>query len=190
MQPTLRLNRRAFLQAALTAAAAAGTGVACTRQRSPWQFFTVDEARTLASMVDQIIPPDQDAGAVWAGVVNYIDRQLCGPFRHLQSMYRQGLACANESSRTRYQRPFADLESFQQIEMLTMLSRNQSQCGVWQQTSSADFFQLVVDHSMQGFYGDPRHGGNRDGVSWKMLGVSYPPIRGRLRTDLTKTRAG
>ena len=29
---------------------------------------------------DQIIPPDQDAGAAWAGVVNYIDRQLCGPY--------------------------------------------------------------------------------------------------------------
>jgi gluconate 2-dehydrogenase gamma chain len=32
---------------------------------------------------------------------------------------------------------------------------------------------------MQGFYGDPRHGGNREGVSWKMLGLPYPPIRGR-----------
>jgi gluconate 2-dehydrogenase gamma chain len=72
--------------------------------------------------------------------------------------------------------------------MLTLLSRNQSQCGVWKQTSSADFFQLAVDHSMQGFYGDPRHGGNRDGVSWKMLGVPYPPVRGRLRTDL-RTRS-
>jgi hypothetical protein len=81
MQPSLRLNRRAFLQAALTTAAAAGAGVACGRNGSPWRFFTLDEARTLASMVDQIIPPDQDAGAVWAGVVNYIDRQLCGPIR-------------------------------------------------------------------------------------------------------------
>ncbi len=189
MQPTLRLNRRAFLQAALTAAAAAGTGVACTRNRSPWQFFTVDEARTLASVVDQIIPPDQDAGAVWAGVVNYIDRQLCGPFQDLQSTYRQGLACVDQSSRSRYDRPFADLESRQQIEMLTLLSANHVPGGVWRQTSSADFFQLVVDHSMQGFYGDPRHGGNREGVSWKMLNLPYPPIRGRLRTDLAKSRS-
>jgi gluconate 2-dehydrogenase gamma chain len=39
---------------------------------------------------------------------------------------------------------------------------------------------------MQGFYGDPRHGGNREGVSWKMLGLPYPPIRGRLRYDVRK----
>jgi len=31
-----------------------------------------------------------------------------------------------------------------------------------------------------GFYGDPRHGGNKDRVSWRMLGVADPPIRGRL----------
>jgi len=58
MQPSLRLNRRSSLQAALTGAAAAGAGVACSRNGSPWRFFTLDEARTLASMVDQIIPPE------------------------------------------------------------------------------------------------------------------------------------
>ena len=52
--------------------------------------------------------------------------------------------------------------------------------------SSSEFFAYVVDHTMQGYYGDPRHGGNREGASWKMLGLPYPPIRGRLRYDLTK----
>jgi gluconate 2-dehydrogenase gamma chain len=37
----------------------------------------------------------------------------------------------------------------------------------------------VRAHTMQGFYGDPRHGGNRDRASWKMVGLSYPPIRGQ-----------
>ena len=43
---------------------------------------------------------------------------------------------------------------------------------------------------MQGFYGDPRHGGNRDRVSWKMVGLPYPPLRGRLRNDLTGPAKG
>jgi gluconate 2-dehydrogenase gamma chain len=38
---------------------------------------------------------------------------------------------------------------------------------------------MLVAHAMQGFYGDPRHGGNRERVSWKMLGVASPPVRGR-----------
>ena len=36
---------------------------------------------------------------------------------------------------------------------------------------SSPFFQMVVDHTMQGFYGSPEHGGNKDEASWKMLGI-------------------
>ena len=52
---------------------------------------------------------------------------------------------------------------------------------IWQDVSSRDFFRLVRDHTMQGFYGSPRHGGNRDYVSYKMLGLDYPQIVGRNR---------
>jgi len=190
MQPSLRLNRRAFLQAALTAAAAAGTGIACNANRSPWRFFTLDEARALAGMVDQIIPPDQDAGAAWAGVVNYLDRQLCGPFQNLQGVYRRGLAGVDQSSQSIYGKLFADLGSQQQIELLHRLEDGRVPASAWEQLSSSEFFGTVVDHTMQGFYGDPRHGGNRDGVSWKMLNLPYPPVRGRLRPDQPKARSG
>ena len=190
MQPSLRLNRRAFLQAALTAAAAAGAGVACSRNGSPWRFFSIDEARALAGMVDQIIPPDQDAGAVWAGVVNYIDRQLCGPYEALQPVYRQGLGAVDQTSQSTYGKVFADLESNQQVELLRRLEDGKATGAAWKQLSSAEFFRYVVDHTMQGFYGDPRHGGNREGVSWKMLNLPYPPIRGRVRSDLPKPRSG
>ena len=44
----------------------------------------------------------------------------------------------------------------------------------------AAFFALLREHAMMGFYGDPRHGGNKERVSWKMLGVPDPPVRGRL----------
>ena len=35
----------------------------------------------------------------------------------------------------------------------------------------ASFFALVIDHTMQGFYGSPQYGGNRDEASWKMLAI-------------------
>src|SRR5215510_8562558 len=75
---------------ALTAAAASGCGIACNANGTPWRFFTVEEATTLAALCDQIIPPDEDPGAAWAGVVNYLDRQLCGPLQHLRDSYRRG----------------------------------------------------------------------------------------------------
>jgi len=168
------------------AAAAAGSGVACTATRSPWRFLTVDEARTLAAICDQIIPPDQDPGAAWAGVVNYIDRQLCGPFKHLRKTYRQGIAAVDAGSRALYGASFVDLTSAKQVEFLTALEKGRTPGEAWTHPPSAEFFALVVDHTMQGFYGDPRHGGNRNAASWKMLGVPYPPIRGRLKYDLTR----
>jgi gluconate 2-dehydrogenase gamma chain len=189
MQPSLRLNRRSFLQAALTAAAAAGAGVACSRNGSPWRFFTLDEARTLASMVDQIIPPDQDAGAVWAGVVNYIDRQLCGLYQTLQEFYRYGLAAVDQTGQATYGKVFADLESHQQYELLQWSGRRQSS-GRWLEASLVSGVLPVRRGSHHaGLLRDPRHGGNREGVSWKMLNLPYPPIRGRVRSDLPKPRS-
>lgn len=187
VESRLKLSRRAFLQAAMTAAAA--SGVACGRKGSPWRFFTIDEARALAAISDQIIPPDQDPGASWAGVVDYIDRQLCGPYKNLQTTYRRGLAGVDQSSRSMYGKAFAELASDLQIDVLRKLEQGKARGPVWEQASSAEFFGYVVDHTMQGYYGDPRHGGNRDGASWKMVGLPYPPIRGRQQNASKKGAA-
>jgi gluconate 2-dehydrogenase gamma chain len=167
-------------------AAAAGSGVGCGGGRTPWRFLTVDEARTLAAICDQIIPADEDPGAAWAGVVNYIDRQLCGPLGHLRNSYRWGIAAVRKNSRALYGPDFAELTAAQQIELLTQMEQGRAPAEAWKQISSAEFFELLVDQTMQGFYGDPRHGGNRERASWKMLGIPYPPIRGRLHFDVSK----
>jgi len=41
-----------------------------------------------------------------------------------------------------------------------------------QRSGRVPFFQRQVDHMMQGFYGSPRHGGNKNEASWKMLGIA------------------
>jgi len=186
MQPVYRLSRRKFLQAAMVAAAAAGSSLGCAAGRSPWRFLSVDEARTLAAICDQIIPLDEDPGAAWAGVVNYIDRQLCGPLRHLRDSYRQGITAVDTSSRVLYGASFVALAEGKQVELLGLMEQGQAPREAWKQISSSEFFALLVDQTMQGFYGDPRHGGNREGTSWKMLGMPYPPIRGRLHYDVNK----
>lgn len=180
VERTFQMNRRAFLQAALAATAAAGAGVGCSRNRTPWRFLTLDEARALAAISDQIIPADQDPGAAWADVVNYIDRQLCGPYENLQSIYRLGLAGVDQSSQSSHGKLFADLGAMQQVDVLHRLETGKVSGPIWKQISSTEFFGYLLDHTMQGFYGDPRHGGNREGMSWKMLNLPYPPIRGRL----------
>lgn len=48
-------------------------------------------------------------------------------------------------------------------------------------------FELVLAHAMQGFYGNPRHGGNAGHASWKMIGVPPMPVRGREHYEAAKT---
>ena len=149
VESRLTLSRRSFLQAAVAAAAAGGVG--CGRNGTPWRFFTVDEARTLAAITDQIIPADQDPGASWAGVVNFIDRQLCGPYKALRQTYRTGLTGVDQSSRGLYAKAFVDLASEPQIQVLRQLENGKAPGAIWTHASSSDFYGYLVDHTMQGF---------------------------------------
>jgi gluconate 2-dehydrogenase gamma chain len=159
------LRRRQFLRIG-AAATLGGSAVSCSKGR--WRFFTSAEARTVDAICEQIIPGDQDAGAREAGVVNYIDVQLTRHFKAHRDIYRQGLAAVDALSQARHGRLFADLASAEQTEVLRDVEKK-----------AKVFFDLILAHTMQGFYGDPRHGGNRDAVSWKMLALPFPPVRGR-----------
>jgi gluconate 2-dehydrogenase gamma chain len=117
----------------------------------------------------QIIPADDFPGARQAGVVYFIDLQLTRHYRKFRDSYRKGIAALDKASSGRFGKPFADLAVERQTEILAE-----------EETNGSEFFDLVRTHAMQGFYGDPRHGGNRGEVSWKMLGLPTPPVRGRL----------
>lgn len=167
--------RRRFLQAASGAALAPLAGC-----RGPsgaaWRFFTAEEAQTVIALCEQVIPADQDPGATDAGVIHYIDRHLVGHFRRYQPLYRRGVAELDRWCRERCGKRFVALSFNQQRAVLEGLPGELK-----------EFFNLVIEHTMQGFYGDPRHGGNRDAVSWRMLGVPLIPVRGREHYDLTAT---
>ena len=181
-----KLSRRRFIQITATVAAA-GPAISCTKTVNLWRFFTVQEARTLQAICERIIPADQDPGAAEASVVNYIDRQLMGHFKRHQRAYREGILRVNQTSLALFGKEFVALATEGQTMVLVALEKNEAPGEIWKGRSAARFFDLVVTHTMQGFYGDPRHGGNREGVSWKMLGVPYPPVRGRLHYDLSKS---
>jgi gluconate 2-dehydrogenase gamma chain len=164
-----RPQRRTILAMGL-AAATAGSFAACRSKRADggWRSFTDDEARTVEAICEQLIPADRDPGARDAGVINYIDIQLAKRLRRHRPAYRVGLVAVNAASRTKFGKAFAETTSDQQVEILKDL-----------EDSGAEFFDLILTHTRQGFYGDPRHGGNRNMASWKMLKLPFPPVRGR-----------
>ncbi len=174
------LSRREFIKTAAAAAVAAGA-TGCSANKNPWRFLKVDQARTLVAVCDCLIPPDDDPGAHWAEVVNYIDVQLCGPFRNLRDSYREGVASLERTSQSQQGKAFPELSNETQALLLHDLEAGKVPKEIWTRVKPRDFFEMVLAHTMQGYYGDPRHGGNRERASWKMLGLSYPQIRGRAR---------
>jgi gluconate 2-dehydrogenase gamma chain len=164
------LPRRRFLQVAASSAAAAT--VSCGRPQSPWRSLTIPEANSLGALCDQIIPPDQDPGAVQAGALDFLDRQLNGRYKRHLKLYREGIAGIDALARRAHGKAFVEITNLQQYELLKSIDTGES-------TPVRTFFTLLVAHTMQGFYGTPRHGGNRNGASWAMLGVPVRPVRGR-----------
>ena len=171
---SLRIRRRVFLGAGLSAAVV-GSTAGCGSNKGQWRFFTEPEAGIVDAICARLIPADRDPGAHEAAAVRYIDIQLTRTFKKHRATYRAGLAAVDAASRAKAGKAFIDLPSAVQVEVLNTIEEN-----------SPVFFDLILTHTRQGFYGDPRHGGNRDMVSWKMLGLASPPIRGRERYDEPK----
>ncbi len=166
------LTRRRFV----TASAIAGAGLAAgcaARKNSAWEFLSEKDARTLTAICDQIIPADDFPSASQAGVLTYVDRQLVRHFQRFQKAYIKGLNHANLLSRKRFSLDLAEATPQQKLQIVSAIEQQ-----------NPEFFELVRSHTLQGYYGSPRHGGNREGVSWRMLGLSEPPIRGSAQYDL------
>jgi gluconate 2-dehydrogenase gamma chain len=141
-----------------------------------WQFFTPDEARLVEALSEQIIPADQDPGGKDAGVVFFIDRQLVGPYSRYQKAYRDGLRSLQETCRQLFGKPFEALAWDEQTKIMVALESGRAPRDLWKSPSPSEFFNLVLEHSMQGFYGSPQHGGNRNYASFKMLNIEYPHV--------------
>jgi gluconate 2-dehydrogenase gamma chain len=175
------LQRRQFLKTAGTLLAGSYYLAGCSAPPSRWRFFTEAEAGLADCIAEQIIPADQDPGARDAGVVNFLDKQLVGPYKRFQAQYRSGLAAVEKTSQEMFGRTFAKLAWDQQTNLLLALESGSAKRSGWQSTSSQEFFQMIREHCLQGFYGSPRRGGNRNYVSYRMLGLDYPQIIGQNR---------
>lgn len=181
MSDDAHVSRRRFLQLSSVAAVTAPLWVGCARFQ-PRRSLTLEEFVTVEAVADQVIPSDHDPGGKDTGVALFIEQQLRGPYTRFLPAYQEGLRRLAETSHRLHGRRFVELTFDTQTTLLTALERNQAPEGIWPPLprGSAEFFRLIADHCMQGFYGSPRHGGNRDAASWRMLGVAYPQVAGRV----------
>lgn len=156
---------------------------ACSGYDSVWRFFSDAEAKTIVAFAEQIIPHDQDAGATDANVINFIDKQLVGPYTRFQEQYRKGIPAIESSAQKLYSKSFHELEFGIQTDFMIKMEKGELPEEFWKDENQKSLFRLILDHTMQGFYGSPRHGGNKNYVSYKMMKLDYPHVIGQNRYE-------
>jgi gluconate 2-dehydrogenase gamma chain len=162
----------------------------------PLQTLTPTEAAFFGAAYDTFIPADHySPSGTDCGLVVYIDRQLAGAWGTGARFYRSGpfvtgkpeqgyqlnltpreyfavgIVAANDWSRRTYGKDFDRLAPAQRDEALKTMDTGKAE---FTNVNAKYFFDQLYESAMEGFFADPIYGGNRDKVSWKMVG--YPGL--------------
>jgi len=161
-------------------------------------FFNANEWRFLGAAVDRLIPHDEHGpGAIELGVLEFLDRHMQTPFAAGDIWYMQGpfVAAAPEFGyqgklplrdilrvgiknfdaycSSQFGKVFAELDVRKQEELLKAAESSKLK---FDDLSAKLFFSSLLNETRNGYFSDPKHGGNKDMGAWKMIG--YPGMRG------------
>jgi gluconate 2-dehydrogenase gamma chain len=170
----------------------AASSSSSSAHHAAYTFLNTDEARFIESAVERLIPADENGpGALDAGVPFYIDKQLGGAWGAGERLYRSGPWQQGTPSQG-YQLPFTPAELFRNALRGIRADLGKSGKGAFAKLSAQDqdaylkslqtgktdlagvpssvFFESLLELTIEGFFSDPVYGGNKDMVSWKMIG--------------------
>ena len=134
--------------------------------------FAPEQRRTLEAFLGRLIPEDDNGpGAVGCGAVNYFEQQLAGDLANEKAAIVGGLAALEVYSRKAYGAAFPDLTPDKQDEVLTAMQNNRAE-GF---TGAVGFFNRMRRLTLEGTFGDPYYGGNRNFAGWDL--IRYPGVR-------------
>jgi gluconate 2-dehydrogenase gamma chain len=154
----------------------------------PLRFFTASEAKVIVAACERIFPATETGpGATQAGAMVYIDRQLAGPYGADKYRYTQGPWVESvpehgyqgkENPRQTYRvgirmlgADFPLLDPAKQDERLEAIERTR-------------FFALLREHTIEGLFCDPMHGGNANLIGWQI--IAYPGPQMSYREQIGK----
>jgi gluconate 2-dehydrogenase gamma chain len=158
--------------------------------------LTAPEAAFLSAAYDTFIPADGlSPSGTDCGLVIYMDRQLAGAWGNGAHLYRAGpfmegkpeqgyqlpltpreyfaagIKAANAWSRKTYGKDFDPLPPADRDAALKLMEAGRAEFADF---NAKRFFEALYQSAMEGFFADPMYGGNRNKVSWRMVG--YPGL--------------
>jgi gluconate 2-dehydrogenase gamma chain len=197
-----RTARRSFLKTGIAlvpgvAIAAAPVRFVGNPAAPGGHFFNAGERDFVEAAIARLIPADDlGPGAKEAGVGDFIDSQLAGPYGAARTWYMQGpwsagtpeqgwqsklgpaqmyraaIAATEAHCAGQYGgRRFAQLDAATQDKLLHDLEKGDIQLA---QADAKAFFELLWQNTQEGFLADPMYGGNRGFAGWKLIGFPGP----------------
>jgi gluconate 2-dehydrogenase gamma chain len=130
------------------------------------EALTVRQARFVDAIAARILPTTETPGAIEAEAVFYIDRALAAPYSRWRSRYAQGLRALDKHAKAQFGASFTKISDAQQDSALGDLESGR----VTGLRNGEEFFELLRTHVLEGVFGEPSYGGNRDMIGWKLVG--------------------
>lgn len=134
--------------------------VACSKRDEPREFaiLTHSESIEFEAIAARILPTTDTPGAVEAGVIWFFDSAFESLLKNELGAARKGLGELQSSLEGNR---FSTLDEAAQDRALARLQ-------------DSEFFDLMRNMTIYGFFGMSHYGGNRDNVGWRLLGVDDP----------------
>ena len=139
---------------------------AISKAQSTAPTLSPDQRQTLDALIDRLIPKDElGPGAVECGVGDYIDRCLADYLAAEKPLFLEGLSNLDVYSLRTQKIAFATLTPAQRDAVLTDIDNNQA-------PNLRGFFNRVRRLTLEGMFGDPAYGGNKNFAGWDL--IRYP----------------
>ena len=168
------ISRRAIIVSAAIVPVSAITAAA----QPAASALSAPQLKILEAFVDRLIPKDElGPGAAEAGAANYINRCLADYLAGEKAAFIEGLEATDAFARRTHDRPFAELPSDQQDVVLTAMDEDTA--GGF--PNARAFFARVRRLTLEGMFGDPYYGGNKNFAGWDL--IRYPGPRLAVSAD-------
>ncbi|ULL18900.1 FAD-binding protein [Paenibacillus sp. H1-7] len=154
-------------------------------QSGDQKYFSDEVLPVLEAVANRMIPEDTWPSAADGGVLEYLNRHAGEDRATWLDLIVPGLRAMDAIASALYLQPFTKLSENKQDELLRDLEHDRvSDFPVSQRL----FFTTLLSLVVEGYYGSPDAGGNREGTSWSMIGFRPGPISGPhepvMETDL------
>ena len=178
----MKTTRREFIKecAVVTSAAAVVCVSGCSAGDGVKSAFSPEQRECFVAVMECFIPADESCGgATEAGCINFLENWVTRYHPEQLESFKDTADKIDAACAEIYSQKFCRLAPEKQNAFLK--DWEQGKVKFPKEFKSGAAFNNLLNVAMMGFYGSPRHGGNKDFMSYRMMGLDVPLLIGQNR---------